>query len=363
MKTKVVIAMSGGVDSSVAAHFLVEQGYDVIGLFMRLGIDKLDTITKTKVCCSLEDANDARNVANQLGIPFHVLNFKDAFDHIIDAFCTEYLKGRTPNPCITCNQELKFGKLMNFAEMLGADFIATGHYARVERSNDRYLLKRGKDSRKDQSYVLFSLNQAQLSKTLFPLGMVTKEYVRQVAVNLNLKTKDKPESQDICFVLDNNYHNLLYERFGNCITPGTLKDTRGNILGNHPGAPFFTIGQRKGLGVALGTPRYVVDINPQENTVVIGTDDELMEEELVTSKINWISIERLEVPIEVQAKIRYNHTPAPAIVYPYGPDRVRVVFKDPQRAITPGQAVVFYDNNIVIGGGWIERKSTKSQAE
>ncbi|TVM03562.1 MAG: tRNA 2-thiouridine(34) synthase MnmA [Candidatus Brocadia sp. WS118] len=360
MKTKVVIAMSGGVDSSVAAHLLVEQGYEVVGLFMRLGIDKLDTATRTKVCCSLEDANDARNVADQLGIQFHVLNFKDAFERIIDTFCTEYLRGRTPNPCILCNQELKFGKLLDFARMLNADFIATGHYAKVERLKDRYLLKKGIDARKDQSYVLFSLTQDQLSKTLFPLGMVTKESVRQVARDLNLKTKDKPESQDICFVLDNNYHTLLYERFGDRITTGLLKDTDGNILGRHPGSPFFTIGQRKGLGVALGTPRYVVDINPRENTVVIGTDAELMEDELVASAINWISIDKLDAPLNVQAKIRYNHVAADATVYPYKPDIVRVVFKEPQRAITPGQAVVFYDNDAVAGGGWIERKSGKT---
>ncbi|GAB61433.1 MAG: tRNA 2-thiouridine(34) synthase MnmA [Candidatus Jettenia sp.] len=358
MKTKVVIAMSGGVDSSVAAHFLVEQGYEVIGLFMRLGIDTIDTITRNKVCCSLEDANDARNVADQLGIPFHVLNFKDAFDRIIDAFCTAYLNGRTPNPCITCNQELKFGRLLDFAKMLNAGFIATGHYAKIEKSKDRYLLKRGADPRKDQSYVLFSLTQDQLSKTLFPLGAVTKEYVRQVARNLNLKTKDKPESQDICFVLDNNYHNLLYERFGNRIAPGFIKDRQGNTLGRHPGVPFFTIGQRKGLGIAFGTPRYVIDINPQENTVVIGAADELMENELVASGVNWISIDKPEEPLEVQAKIRYNHTPAPAIVYSCGPDKARVVFKNPQRAITPGQAVVFYHNDTVVGGGWIERKNT-----
>jgi len=357
MKTKVIIAMSGGVDSSVAAHFLVAQGYEVVGLFMRLGIDKLDTITKTKVCCSLEDANDARSVADQLGIQFHVLNFREAFDRIIDAFCTEYLNGRTPNPCIMCNQELKFGKLLDFARMLNADFIATGHYAKVEKSNGRYLLKKGVDTRKDQSYVLFSLNQDQLSRTIFPLGIVTKDAVRQTAKDLNLKTKDKPESQDICFVLDNNYHTLLYERFSGSITPGLLKDTHGNVLGSHPGAPFFTIGQRKGLGVALGTPRYVVDIKPQENTVVIGTDDELMESELIASKLNWISIDRLETSLEVQARIRYNHVPAPAVVYPCGADKVRVVFKEPQRAITPGQAVVFYNNDIVVGGGWIDREN------
>ncbi|HHT9105274.1 MAG TPA: tRNA 2-thiouridine(34) synthase MnmA [Candidatus Wujingus californicus] len=356
MKSKVVIAMSGGVDSSVAAHLLVQQGFEVIGLFMRLGIDKLDSITKTKVCCSLEDASDARNVADQLGIQFHVLNCRDAFDRIIDDFCNEYLNGRTPNPCIICNQDLKFGRLLDFARMLNAEFVATGHYAKVEEINGRYILKKGIDVLKDQSYVLFSLNQEQLSRAIFPLGTVTKQTVRQIARNLNLKTKDKPESQDICFVLDNNYHSILYERFGGRITPGFIKDTSGNILGQHPGSPFFTIGQRKGLGIAFGSPRYVVDINPNENTVVIGTNDELMEDELIASKVNWILIDKLQGSIEVQAKIRYNHIPASAIIYPYGTDGVRVVFKEPQRAITPGQAVVFYDNETVVGGGWIERK-------
>lgn len=356
MKSKVVIAMSGGVDSSVAAHLLVQQGFEVIGLFMRLGIDKLDSITKTKVCCSLEDASDARNVADQLGIQFHVLNFRDAFDRIIDDFCNEYLNGRTPNPCIICNQDLKFGRLLDFARMLNAEFVATGHYAKVEEINGRYILKKGIDMFKDQSYVLFSLNQEQLSRAIFPLGNLTKHDVRKIAKDLNLKTKDKPESQDICFVLDNNYHSILYERFGSRITPGFIKDTSGNILGRHTGSPFFTIGQRKGLGVALGSPRYVVDINPNENTVVIGTNDELMEDELMASKLNWVSIDKLQGSIEVQAKIRYNHTPMPATVYPNGTDKVRVVFKEPQRAITPGQAVVFYDNETVVGGGWIERK-------
>lgn len=251
MKTKVVIAMSGGVDSSVAAHLLAEQGYEVIGLFMRLGLERLDAITKTKVCCSLDDAEDAQTVANQLGIQFHLLNFKEAFDHIIDHFCTEYLNGRTPNPCIMCNQELKFGKLLNFAQMLNADFVATGHYAKVEKQNGRFLLKKGYDRNKEQSYVLFSLNQEQLSKTLFPLGALTKETVRQIAKDLNLKTKDKPESQDICFVLDNNYHTLLYERYGNRITPGPIKDRRGNVLGEHQGTPFFYHWSAQGVGYRI----------------------------------------------------------------------------------------------------------------
>jgi len=359
MKTKVVVAMSGGVDSSVAAHLLVEQGYEVIGLFMRLGLERLDTVTKTKVCCSLEDANDARMVANQLGIQFHILNFKEAFDQIIDHFCTEYLNGRTPNPCIMCNQDLKFGKLLNFAKMLNADFVATGHYARVEEQNGRYLLKKGIDNHKEQSYVLFSLNQEQLSKTLFPLGSLTKETVRQIANDMRLKTKDKPESQDICFVLDNNYHTLLNERYGSNISSGPIVDTHGNVLGKHQGTPYFTIGQRKGLGIALGTPRYVVDINPQENSVVIGTKKELEKTELIASALNWISFDTLEKPREVHSKIRYHHAQAPAIVYPYGANRTRVRFKEPQKAITPGQAVVFYQDDVVVGGGWIDRLINK----
>ncbi|MDR4510071.1 MAG: tRNA 2-thiouridine(34) synthase MnmA [Candidatus Brocadiaceae bacterium] len=355
MKTKVVVAMSGGVDSSVAAHLLAEEGYEVIGLFMRLGIEKLNILTNTKTCCSLEDADDAHAVADQLGIQFHVLNFKEAFDRIINTFCAEYLNGRTPNPCIMCNQDLKFGKLLHFAKMLNADFVATGHYARIEKSNKRYLLKKGADETKDQSYVLFTLHQGQLSKTLFPLGRATKDSVRKMARDLNLKTKDKPESQDICFVLDNNYHSIVKERLGSAIAPGEIKDTRGKTLGKHHGIPFFTIGQRKGLGVALGSPRYVIDIDPQKNVVVIGKGDELMENELIASAVNWISIDQLNSPLEIQAKIRYHHTPAPAVVYPHGPDTVRVLFKEPQKAITPGQAVVFYDHDTIVGGGWIER--------
>jgi tRNA-specific 2-thiouridylase len=357
MTKKVVIAMSGGVDSSVAAHFLIEQGYDVIGLFMRLGSDISPPASDVKVatCCSAEDARDAANVASSLDIPFYVINFKEEFDSIIEYFCTEYLQGKTPNPCIICNQKLKFGKLLRFADYLGADYVATGHYARVEKLNDRYILRKGLDTNKDQSYVLFPLDQNQLSRALFPLGDMTKGKVRNKATELNMKTMDKPESQDICFVTGNNYTDLITERVGSQIGTGSLKDTSGKILGTHDGIHNFTIGQRKGLHVALGKPRYVVDIDPGQNTVTIGTVDELLKDTFTVNDVNWITIERLESELHASVKIRYKNDETPAIIYPLENNRVRVKFEQPQRAIAPGQAAVFYDGDIVVGGGWIER--------
>lgn len=355
--------MSGGVDSSVAASLLVEQGYEVIGLFMRLGI-ATPTIEESgkRGCCSVQDAQDARCVANSLGIHFYVLNFKEEFDEIIDYFCHEYASGRTPNPCILCNQKLKFGRLLRFAQALNADYIATGHYARVEKSlpeAGRYLLKKGIDQRKDQSYVLFSLTQEQLSRALFPLGTMTKDEVRQKARNLNLKTKDKQESQEICFVPENDYREIILEKLGGQVEPGIIKDTKGHVLGKHPGIEFFTIGQRRGIGIAFGKPKYVVNINPTENTITIGSGTELLESELTASELNWISISTLENPMEVQAKIRYNHKPSKAMIYPIEEGRVRVIFNEPQMAITPGQAVVFYDGDIIVGGGWIDSPSSR----
>ena len=349
--------MSGGVDSSVAAHFLVEQGYDVIGLFMRLGnIDSCSTSDiKTATCCSAEDAKDASNVASFLNIPFYVINFEDEFKGIIEYFCREYLDGRTPNPCIVCNQKLKFGKLLRFADYLEADYVATGHYARVEKINDRYILRKGIDAKKDQSYVLFPLDQTQLSRALFPLGSMAKAEVRDKASELNLKTKDKPESQDICFVTGNNYGDLIVERVGSQIGPGLLKDTDGNTLGTHDGIHNFTIGQRKGLRVAFGKPRYVVDINPCKNTVTIGAADELLKDTFTVNEVNWITLNRLEKELCTSVKIRYKNDASPAMIYPLENNRVKVKFKQPQRAITPGQAAVFYDGDIIVGGGWIER--------
>ncbi len=357
MTKKVVISMSGGVDSSVAAHFLVRQGYDVIGLFMRLGSVTSTPSSDVKVatCCSAEDARDAANVAASLNIPFYVINFKEEFDSIIEYFCAEYLQGKTPNPCIICNQKLKFGKLLRFADYLGADYVATGHYARVEKHNDRYILRKGMDTKKDQSYVLFPLNQTQLSRALFPLGGMTKDAVRNKATELNMKTKDKLESQEICFVTGNSYSDLITERVGSQIGTGSLKDTSGKILGTHDGIHNFTIGQRKGLHIALGKPRYVVDIDPAQNTVTIGTADELLKDTFIVNDVNWITIERLERELHASVKIRYKNDETPAIIYPLENNRVRVKFEHPQRAIAPGQAAVFYDGDLIMGGGWIER--------
>ncbi len=349
--------MSGGVDSSVAAHFLIEQGYDVIGLFMRLGntADTPPADRKTATCCSAEDARDARNVASFLGIPFYVLNFEDEFNGIIEYFCDEYMKGRTPNPCIICNKELKFGKLLRFADYLKADYVATGHFARIDRLNERYVLKKGIDEKKDQSYVLFSLDQNQLSRALFPLGNMTKEEVRKEASKVNLKTKDKPESQEICFVTGKSYSDLIAEKIGTEIGTGELKDTNDNTLGTHDGIHNFTIGQRKGLGMAFGEPRYVVDIDPMKNTVTVGIAEKLLKTDFTVDKVNWIAIEKPDKELSASVKIRYKHDGAPAIIYPLEHARVRVEFKQPERAITPGQSAVFYDGDIVIGGGWIER--------
>ncbi|MFQ5965877.1 MAG: tRNA 2-thiouridine(34) synthase MnmA [Candidatus Scalinduaceae bacterium] len=357
MTKRVVIAMSGGVDSSVAAHFLVEQGYDVIGLFMRLGnatsISSSDG--KTITCCSAEDAGDAANVASSLNIPFYVINFEDEFKSIIEYFCKEYLGGRTPNPCIICNQKLKFGKFLRFADYLDADYVATGHYARVERLKDRYILRKGIDTKKDQSYVLFPLSQTQLSRALFPLGNITKKNVRDKAIELDLKTKDKPESQEICFVTGNSYSDLIAERVGSQIGAGLLKGTDGKILGEHDGIHNFTIGQRKGLHIAFGEPRYVVDIDPGQNTVTIGNAEELLKDTFTVSDVNWIMIERLEGELCASVKIRYKSDECPAVIYPLENNRVKVRFEHPQRAITPGQAAVFYDGDVILGGGWIER--------
>lgn len=356
MKERVVIAMSGGVDSSVAAYLLKEKGYEVIGLFMRIGaLEKgFEGSRNTKGCCSLIDSMDGRAVAEVLGISFYVLNFEREFDKIIDYFCAEYTHGRTPNPCIKCNQILKFGKLLDFAKALDAEFIATGHYAGIEEANGRYLLKQALDKGKDQSYVLAQLDQKQLSKAIFPLAGITKQEVRNIAKELNLKTKDKAESQEICFVQDNNYKNFVMEQIGAAIKPGIIRDMKGNAIGEHPGIQFFTIGQRRGLRIALGEPMYVVDINPDNNEITIGRYADLFIHELFATELNWIAIESLEQPLKISAKIRYNHNPVQGVVYPLG-EKVRVEFSMPQPAITPGQAVVFYDEDRVVGSGWITK--------
>ena len=365
MNKRVVLAMSGGVDSSVAAYLLKKDGYDVTGLFMRAGDfeEEKPAHINSQGCCSFADSCDARSVAETIGIPFYVLNFEKEFEKVVDYFCAEYTLGRTPNPCIICNQRLKFGKLMDFAKALNADFIATGHYARVEKVNGRYSLMKGVDKTKDQSYVLAQLDHEQLSKAIFPLGGMNKEEVRKIANDQNLKVKDKPESQEICFVQDNDYKRFLANRIKDEIRPGVIKDVKGNVLGEHKGIQFYTIGQRRGLGIAFGKPIYVVDIDPGKNEITVGIDTDLLTKELFAERLNWISIEHPEHPIEVFAKIRYHHRPVRAIIYPSARS-VRVEFDEPQSAVTPGQAVVFYDKDredVVVGSGWIMKQISNNR--
>ncbi len=362
-KTRVLVAMSGGVDSSVTAALLAQDGYDVVGITMRLGAhDTIEEDTGRPSCCSLQGVEDARRVAAQLDIPFYAVNYEAIFtQYIVDYFCAEYSRGRTPNPCIICNQKLKFGKLLHLAYQLEAEYVATGHYARIEHdiASDRYLLKKGVDVRKDQSYALFSLTQEQLRHALMPLGTYTKSQVRALANELELKVRDKPESQELCFINDNDYNRFLMERIPKKIQPGPILDTRGNVLGTHRGIHFYTIGQRKGLGLALGKPMYVVKIDTRNNAVIIGDNTELLRTEFRVENLNFISQESLDTPIHVQVKIRYNDPGYWATLSQISSNEALVRFDEPRRAITPGQAAVFYDDDLVIGGGWIADDVTR----
>lgn len=350
---RVVVAMSGGLDSSTAAYLLRREGYEVIGLFMRTGVPAADEPGRRRGC-GPADAEDARRVARQLDIPLYVLNCKTDFDRLIEDFCREYARGRTPNPCIRCNTEIKFGKLLRYAHALGARQVATGHYARVERRGGRWVLRRGVDRRKDQSYFLFALSQEQLSRALFPLGGMTKEEVREVARRAGLPVEEKPESQDICFVPESSYRSLLRERLGPS-KPGPLVDLKGRVLGEHPGCEGFTVGQRRGLGIAMGEPYYVVAIHPETNTVVVGPEEALYARLCYVRRLVWGAIAGLRLPRRAQVQVRYQHRAAEALICPSGRDEVGVRFDEPQRAITPGQAAVFYEGDVVLGGGWLER--------
>lgn len=354
---KIVVAMSGGVDSSVTASLLAEKGYDIIGVTMRLGTYNTSENESAKQCCSLESVEDARRVADQLNIPFYVVNYEAIFKkEIVDYFCEEYSNGRTPNPCIVCNQKLKFGKLLQLASELGAQYVATGHYVRLSQDSDtsRYIIRKGLDTRKDQSYALFSLTQEQLKHALFPLGEYTKEQVREIAKQKLLKVAERPESQELCFISDNDYNRFIRERISKKIQPGPILDISGNIVGEHKGIQFYTIGQRKGLGGNFGKTMYVVQINASENSITVGSKDDLLADRLTASGANFISIDRLTKPMKVTAKIRYNDKGNSGTVHPISNDRFEVVFDHPCMSITPGQAVVLYDDDIVIGGGWIE---------
>lgn len=352
---RVVVAMSGGVDSSVAAALLAEQGYDVVGISMRLYATPHEDYSKS--CCSPDDLFDARMVASRLGIPFYVANYEDQFkETVIDYFVDEYARGRTPNPCVMCNNHLKFDILLSRSLALGSKFLATGHFARVDRTGEVPVLRTGLDETKDQSYFLFGLPREALSRIWFPLGEMTKEQVRAEARRLDLETADKKESQEICFVAGGDYKRFVKERLdAKGTVPGNIALEDGTVLGKHDGIHKFTVGQRRGIGIAHDEPLFVKAIRPNDGTVVVGTKAELFARGLVAERCNWLSFERPPGAFECTAKIRYRSKPVSAFVT-VGDDStaVFVEFEEPQRAVTPGQAVVFYRGDEVLGGGYIE---------
>ena len=359
MKKKVVVGMSGGVDSSVAAYLLKEQGYDVIGVTMQIWQDEdQEQMEENGGCCGISAVDDARRVAQYLDIPYYVMNFKKEFkEQVISYFVGEYQEARTPNPCIACNRYVKWESLLKRSLDIGADYIATGHYARIERlPNGRYSLKKSATDAKDQTYALYNLTQYQLSHTLMPVGEYTKDEIRSIAEKLSLPVAHKPDSQEICFVPDQDYASFIEKETGEKSLPGNFVDLDGNVLGQHKGIIHYTIGQRKGLGIALGRPAFVADIRKDTNEVVLGRNEDVFAPSLLADRVNFMSIEKLDEPKEVFAKIRYNHKGAPCRIEMAGEGKVKVTFHEPQRAITPGQAVVFYDGDYVLGGGTILHK-------
>jgi tRNA-specific 2-thiouridylase len=360
---RIVVAMSGGVDSSVAAGLLVEQGHDVIGLSMQLYDQAGSTTTESGpasrafgTCCTIDDLHDARRVASTLGIPHYIVNFEREFaETVISNFVSEYSAGRTPIPCVHCNGDLKFATLADRAEGLGADFVATGHYARVDLdpSTSRYVLKRATDPAKDQSYFLFTLTQDQLAHAMFPVGALDKAAVRETARALGLSVADKPDSHEICFVASGEHASFLEAR-GTPASGGAIQDVTGRTVGKHDGVHRFTVGQRKGLGLSSPIPLYVVSIDATEQTVTVGPKASLERHELTASRVNWIAGTPPSCGARVTARIRHRHQEAPATIVPLDSDCVRVTFDAPQIAIAPGQAVVMYDGDRVVGGGWID---------
>jgi len=356
---RVVVAMSGGVDSSVTAYLLKQQGYEVIGATMQIWQDRdPDEQFNEGGCCSLSAVNDARRVADLLNIPYYVFNLKLPFkEKVMDYFIDEYLKGRTPNPCIACNRYIKFEDFLNRVLALDAQYMATGHYARIsfDKIRERYIIRKAIDQKKDQTYVLYNLTQFQLKHTLMPLGEYTKDQVRAIAKEIGLAVADKPDSQEICFIPKNDYKQFLKEKVPNKIKPGPFLDTEGNKIGEHKGLAYYTVGQRKGLGLAMGKPVYVVDLDAENNAVIIGNEYEVLGKELLASELNFIPFDKLEKPMKVTAKIRYTAPEKEAIIIPERADSIRLIFNKPERAITPGQSVVFYDGDLLIGGGIIKK--------
>ena len=362
-KKRVMAGMSGGVDSSAAAALLLEHGYEVVGVTLKLWPQDCVNRAEDK-CCGPQAVMDARSVCSRLGIPYYLVDESALFQkQVIQYFADEYKAGRTPNPCVMCNQHLKFGVLIDRARQLGCDFIATGHFARIEKTGGgRYLLRRGRDQRKDQSYFLFSLRQDQLARSLFPLGEMTKSDTREVARSCELRTADKEESMEICFVPDRDYGRFLEQSGMVARHRGEIVDGTGNVLGHHDGIEFYTVGQRRGLGVASSRPLYVVGLEPENNRVVVGDESNLNSDVCRLSNCSWIPWDEPPGEIECTAKIRYNHPGAPAVVTPEPGGRARVRLLQPARAITPGQACVLYQDDLVLGGGWIDRELPSATA-
>src|SRR5689334_17232419 len=369
---KIAVAMSGGVDSSAAAAILKEQGHELVGFTMQLWDQRRGINTDENGdplpsrCCSLDDVYDARRVAEELGFPFYVLNLERDFERdVVQPFVTSYLNGETPIPCVACNSRLKFASLDRLALSLGCEKVATGHYARVEfdSTTNRHRLLRGLNEQKDQSYFLWELTQAQLSRALFPLGEMSKPEARDAARQHNLKgVAEKKESQEICFVPDGNYAGFIdryleaEDELDRLPGAGEIVDTEGRVVGQHDGIHRYTIGQRRGIGIAQPRPLYVISINADTNRVVVGSDEELLSNEFIAAGVNWIALDNPSEPVRADVRVRYRHTAAPATITPLPLRRVRVVFDEPQRAITPGQATVFYRGDEVVGGGWIVRR-------
>jgi len=359
-KPRVVVAMSGGVDSSLTAALLVHQGYDVIGATMQIWDDSLpeSEAEDHQGCCSLSAVSDARRVADKLGIPHYVLNFRQMFQEtVVDYFIQEYAAGRTPNPCIACNRYVKFEGLLKKALALDARYIATGHYARIgfDDKRGRYTLCKGIDTTKDQSYALYHLTQHTLQHFLMPLGDYTKVQTRQMARELNLSVADKPDSQEICFIPNDDYKSFLEEKSPAALKPGEIIDTHGKILGVHKGLPLYTVGQRKGLGIAAAKPLYVVALDNEKNALIVGSDEDVFASELIAGDLNYINVDSLTEPIALKAKIRYSAKEALATVVPQPNGTIHVRFNQPQRAITPGQSIVLYEGDCVFGGGIINQ--------